>query len=59
MTTHDKMTVEAKGRELTIERIFNAPPELMFEMWSDCKHLKHWWGPKEWRKPLVGLIKNS
>jgi uncharacterized protein YndB with AHSA1/START domain len=48
MTTHDKMTVEAKGRELTIERIFNAPPELMFEMWSDCKHLKHWWGPKEW-----------
>jgi uncharacterized protein YndB with AHSA1/START domain len=48
MTIYNKLTVEAKGRELTIERIFNAPPELMFEMWSDCKHLKHWWGPKEW-----------
>ncbi len=42
------MNVEAKGRELTIERIFDAPPALMFEMWSSCEHLKHWWGPREW-----------
>ncbi|MBD3616199.1 MAG: SRPBCC domain-containing protein [Gracilimonas sp.] len=20
----------------------------MFEVWSNCTHLKHWWGPKEW-----------
>lgn len=44
----NKMNVESKDRKLIIERIFDAPPELMFEMWSDCKHLKHWWGPKEW-----------
>jgi uncharacterized protein YndB with AHSA1/START domain len=42
------MKVESKGNELIITRIFNAPPALMFEMWSHCKHLKHWWGPKEW-----------
>lgn len=48
MTTDDKMTVEANGRELTIERVFDAPPELLFDMWSSCDHLKHWWGPKEW-----------
>lgn len=47
MTT-DKMTVEAQGRELTIERIFDASPELMFKMWTSCEHLKHWWGPREW-----------
>lgn len=50
MTT-DKMNVESKGRELIIERVFDASPELMFEVWSSCEHLKHWWGPKEW--PMV------
>lgn len=42
------MKVETKGRELIMERIFDAPPNLMFEVWSSCEHLMHWWGPKEW-----------
>lgn len=46
--TNSKMRVETKGRELIITRDFDAPPALMFEVWTDCKHLKHWWGPKEW-----------
>lgn len=46
--TSDKTKVETKGQELIITRDFDAPPALMFEVWSDCKHLKHWWGPKEW-----------
>lgn len=48
MTTDNLMNVETKERELIIERIFDAPPELMFEIWSSCEHLKHWWGPREW-----------
>ncbi|MCW9705539.1 SRPBCC domain-containing protein [Fodinibius salsisoli] len=44
----NKMNVETKERELIIERIFDAPPELVFEAYSSCNHLKHWWGPKEW-----------
>lgn len=44
----DSMDVEIKERELTLTRIFDAPPELMFEVWSSCEHLRHWWGPKEW-----------
>lgn len=47
MTTN-KTNVETKGSKLIIERIFDATPALMFDVWSDCKHLKHWWGPKEW-----------
>lgn len=46
--TNNKTKVETKGRELILTRDFEAPPALMFEVWSDCKHLKHWWGPKEW-----------
>lgn len=46
--TMDKLDVETKERELIITRDFGAPLDLLFEVWSSCKHLKHWWGPKEW-----------
>jgi uncharacterized protein YndB with AHSA1/START domain len=29
-----------------ISRVFDAPRELMWKVWTDCNHLKHWWGPK-------------
>jgi uncharacterized protein YndB with AHSA1/START domain len=32
--------------ELVITRTFDAPRELVFKMWTDPEHLKHWWGPK-------------
>ncbi|WGU39947.1 SRPBCC domain-containing protein [Phenylobacterium sp. NIBR 498073] len=33
--------------ELLIERIFEAPPELVFEVWTTPEHLMRWWGPKD------------
>jgi uncharacterized protein YndB with AHSA1/START domain len=38
-------TVTRSGRELKIARLINAPRELVFEAWTDPKHLAHWWGP--------------
>lgn len=32
-------------REITAERIFNAPIELIWKVWTDPKHLEKWWGP--------------
>jgi uncharacterized protein YndB with AHSA1/START domain len=32
-------------RELLFERVFDAPRELVFEAWTDPKHLMQWWGP--------------
>jgi uncharacterized protein YndB with AHSA1/START domain len=32
-------------REIVIERVINAPRELVFEAWTDPKHLEKWWGP--------------
>jgi len=43
-----KSKVKKEDHKLIMARVFDAPPALMFKMWSDCKHLKHWWGPKEW-----------
>lgn len=33
------------GIELNIVREFQAPRELVWEAWTDPKHLVHWWGP--------------
>ena len=36
----------ASKAELVLTRAFNAPRELVFEAWTDPKHLAHWWGPR-------------
>ncbi len=38
-------TVATSDRELVFTRLFDAPRELVFEAWTDPKHLPHWWGP--------------
>lgn len=40
--------METKDRELIITRDFDVPAELLFDVWSDCKHLKNWWGARSW-----------
>ena len=31
---------------LVIERIFDAPRELVFKAWTDPEMAKKWWGPE-------------
>ena len=33
------------SREILIARTFNAPRELVFEAWTDPKHVAQWWVP--------------
>ena len=37
-----------RQRELVIDRVFDAPRELVFRMWTDPKHLAKWWGPRDY-----------
>lgn len=37
---------------LVLERVFEAPRELVFKAFSDPEHLKHWWGPNGWEVPV-------
>jgi uncharacterized protein YndB with AHSA1/START domain len=39
-------------RTYVMERVFNAPRELVFEAYSTAEHLKNWWGPKGWTLPF-------
>jgi uncharacterized protein YndB with AHSA1/START domain len=38
-------------RTLYLERVFNAPRELVFQMFKEAEHIKHFWGPQGWDVP--------
>jgi uncharacterized protein YndB with AHSA1/START domain len=40
-----KTAEETADNELAITRILNAPIELVWEVWTDPKHIAQWWGP--------------
>ncbi len=35
--------IEVQDKEFVITRIFNAPKELVFKVWTDPEHIKNWW----------------
>jgi len=42
---------EVLDRELVITRLFDAPKELVFKVWTEPEHIKNWWGPKPFTAP--------
>jgi uncharacterized protein YndB with AHSA1/START domain len=46
---------KAALKRVTITRIINAPPALVFQAWTDPKQLAKWWGPDGFTSPIVEL----
>ena len=44
---------EANNRTLTLERIFKAPIQLVWEAWTQPEHIAEWWGPKGMETEVV------
>jgi uncharacterized protein YndB with AHSA1/START domain len=42
-------------RVLVLERVFDAPRDLVFQMFKEAEHLKRWWGPKGWEVPVCTI----
>jgi uncharacterized protein YndB with AHSA1/START domain len=42
-------------REFVMERIFDAPRELVWQAWTKPEHLAQWWGPKGWTLPVCKM----
>lgn len=55
MSKNNSKTSTLSDREFVMERTFDAPRKLVFEAYSDCKHLAHWWGPKGWTLPVCKI----
>ena len=45
MAARDSVT-DGPTKDLVIERVFDAPRERVFEVFTTSEHLQKWWGPK-------------
>lgn len=41
----------ADGNELRLERMLDAPCELVWKAWSSAEHIKRWWAPRPYQTP--------
>jgi uncharacterized protein YndB with AHSA1/START domain len=44
-----------EGQGLVLTRVFDAPRELVFKVWTDPKHVARWWGPRGFTNPVCEL----
>jgi len=50
------MTTETLNEgEVTITRVFDAPREMLFAMWTEPKHLAQWFGPLGFTNPVCEI----
>lgn len=52
MTVID-VTTSTTERTLTLTAQFGAPPERVWQVWSDPRQLELWWGPPTWPATFV------
>jgi uncharacterized protein YndB with AHSA1/START domain len=48
-------TTISKEDAVVIERIFDAPAEFIWQMWTDPEHFKQWYGPKGFTVPVAEM----
>jgi len=53
MTPGNEPATRVAEQELVITRRFDAPRQRVFEAWTDPRHAKSWWGPRDY--PLTYL----
>jgi len=42
-------------QRMTITRVFDAPPEVVWKAWTDPKYVAQWWGPKGFTAPVCKM----
>jgi len=43
------------ARALVLTRVFDAPPDAVFALWSDPAHVQAWWHPKDFTTPVFEM----
>lgn len=55
MNERSSPLTEQEDRALVIERVFDAPRELVWKAWTDPEMFKRWWGPKGFTTPMAKI----
>jgi len=45
MAAENNVDTDSDRRSIIASRVFDAPRDLVFAVWTDPKHLAQWWGP--------------
>lgn len=43
------------AKQIEVTRIFNAPVEMVWKVWTDPELVKRWWGPKQYTSPVAKI----
>jgi uncharacterized protein YndB with AHSA1/START domain len=49
--TRNEPSAVPVGKELVLTRVFDAPRELVWKIWTDANHVAAWWGPNGFTTP--------
>lgn len=49
--TNSATVAMPSDRDIVITRVFDAPPEVVFDVWTKPEHVTQWWDPN--RRPLA------
>ncbi len=49
------MSTPEPYRDLVIERVFNAPRQLVWDVCTKPEHVMRWWGPRNFSFPIVKI----
>jgi len=55
MSKNEMVSRVENDRILVLERVFDAPRDLVFRMFKEAEHLKRWWGPRGWEIPVCNI----
>ena len=55
MTAGDSARVSTEEQALVIERVFDAPRELVWQAWTEPEHFMRWYGPKGFTVPTCEI----
>jgi uncharacterized protein YndB with AHSA1/START domain len=45
----------AEGNDLVLERLLDAPRDMVWRAWTDPEQLKRWWAPRPYETPEIAL----
>jgi uncharacterized protein YndB with AHSA1/START domain len=54
-TSKTENTTAISDGTLIIERIFDAPRELVWKAWTEPERMMRWWGPKDYTSPVCKI----
>ena len=43
------------AKQIEVTRVFNAPLEMVWQLWTEPELIKRWWGPKHFTAPVAKI----